>query len=179
MENSWFSEAVFPKCSPKKVQLKLCKLRQIRMGQSLSFEQSFRFEATNFIKNETSTISLQILWNCLEHLFCRQKPKKDYETYELIFRSSCLQMFFEVRALKSFQNLLKKTHVPNTFFNTAAGLGSAAILKKWLRHRCFPRNLKSRCVTFFVIYLAELIWLCSSLLLMCARNFSAAVVQIN
>ena len=39
-------------------------------------------------------------------------------------------MFFEVRALKSFQNLLKKTHVPNTFLNTVAGLGSAAILKK-------------------------------------------------
>ena len=131
--------------------------------------------STKFIKNETSTISLQILWNCLEHIFCRQKPMKDYETYEPIFRSSCLQMLFEVRALKSFQNLQKKPHARNTFFNTVAGLSSAALLKKW----CFPRNLKSRCVTFFVIYLAELIWLRSSLLLMCAWNFSAAVVQIN
>ena len=179
MKNRRFSEAVVLKCSPKWVHLKLCKLRQIGMCQSLSFQQSFRFEATNFVKSETSTIFLQISWNCLEHFFCRHKPIKDYETYELVFRSSCLQMFFEVRALKSFQNLLKKTHVPNTFFNTVAGLGSAAILKKWLRHRCFPRNLKSRCVTFFVIYLAERIWLCSPLLLMYARNFSTAVVQLR
>ena len=100
---------------------------------------------------------------------------KDYETYEPIFRSSCLQMLFEVRALKSFQNLQKKPHARNTFFNTVAGLSSAALLKKW----CFPRNLKSRCVTFFVIYLAERIWLCSPLLLMYARNFSTAVVQLR
>ena len=129
--------------------LKLYKLRQIGMCQSLPFQQSFRFEATNFVKSETSTIFLQILWNCLEHFFWRHKPIKDYETYELVFRSSCLQMFFEVRALKSFQNRQKKTHVQNTFFNTVASLSSAALLKKWLRHRCFSRNLQSRCVTFF------------------------------
>ena len=39
-----------------------------------------------------------------------------------------------------FHKIHRKTPVPETFFNKAAGLRPATLLKKRLLHRCFPVN---------------------------------------
>ena len=54
-------------------------------------------------------------------------------------RSTCREMLYKKMFLKIFQGS-KKTPAPEFLFNETSDLQPAVLLKKRLRHRCFPMN---------------------------------------
>ena len=50
-------------------------------------------------------------------------------------------MFYKKRVLRNYAKYTGKHLCQRLFFNKVAGLRSATLLKKRLRHRCFPVNL--------------------------------------
>ena len=57
-----------------------------------------------------------------------------------IARSSCPKVFCKKGVLRNFANFAGKHLCQSLFFNKAAGLRPATLLKKRLWHRCFPVN---------------------------------------
>ena len=69
--------------------------------------------------------------------------------YRVIFRSSCLQMFFKV-FFKISQNPQEQPYVGLSHFNKVAGLNICNFIKKRLRNRCFPVNFTKFSRTAFL-----------------------------
>ena len=70
-------------------------------------------------------------------------------------RNSRLEVFFKKGALKNFSKFTGKHLCRSLFFNKVAGLTPATLLKKRLRHRCFPVNFEKLLRTPFLI---EQLW---------------------
>ena len=81
-----------------------------------------------------------------------------YQQYFLFFRSSRLERFSEIDALKIFVKLKGKRLCRSLVFNKFTGLMPATLWKKRLWYRCFPSNfakfLKS---TFLIEHLRRLL----------------------
>ena len=58
----------------------------------------------------------------------------------LVFRSSRLEVFCKKVVLRNFTKFTGKYLCQSFFFNKAAGVRSATLLKKRLWHMCFPVN---------------------------------------
>ena len=69
---------------------------------------------------------------------------------KLLYRSSCLQMFFKTGVLTNFKIFTGKHLHWSLFFNNVAG----SFTKKRLQNRCFPVNIvKFLATTFFIEHL--------------------------
>ena len=65
-------------------------------------------------------------------------------------RSSCPEVFCDKGVLRNFAKFAGKHLCQSLFFNKVAGLRPATLLKKRLRHMCFPLNFAKFRRTFFV-----------------------------
>ena len=70
-------------------------------------------------------------------------------------RSSRLQMFFKIGALKRFRNIHKKALVLESPFNNVAGLKANNFFKQRLQHMHFPVNIGKG--SFFIEHLRWLL----------------------
>ena len=60
------------------------------------------------------------------------------------------ELFFEIRCSQKFHKIHRKPLVPESLFNTVAGLRPANLLKKRLQHRCFHVNFAKFPITPFL-----------------------------
>ena len=71
-----------------------------------------------------------------------------------VSKSSCSHMFYKIGVLKTFYKIHKITSVPESLF--VAGLQAGTLLRKRLRHRCFPVNFATVLRTPILYNISEL-----------------------
>ena len=77
---------------------------------------------------------------------------------EVAIRKQPPEVFYKKRCSEKFRKIYRKTLVPECLFNKVVGLRPATLLRKSLRHRCFPVNFTKFLRTTF----SEHLWATAS-----------------